>query len=98
MGTDITIEEHSVVVASTNQLSTEIPGEVVILNAETGMYHGMEAVGARIWQLLQRPRTVHDIQATLLKEYDVDPDYCNQDLIHLLQELTAAGLVEVSDT
>jgi hypothetical protein len=54
-------------------------------------------VGARVWHLLQEPRTVQDIRETLLMEYEVERDRCERDLLALLQELVAAGLIEVRD-
>ena len=91
------ILQDSVVVVSDNQLSTQMLGEAVILNARTGTYHGVEEVAARIWELLQEPRTVREIHAALLEEYDVDADTCRRDLLGLLQALAAEGLIEVQD-
>jgi gamma-glutamyltranspeptidase len=86
-----------VVEASKDQVSTGIPGETVILNTRSGMYHNMEAVGSRVWELIQEPRMVDSVHATLLEEYDVDPDTCKEDLLKFLQDLAAEGLIEVRD-
>jgi hypothetical protein len=57
----------------------------------------LDAVGARVWTLIQEPRTISEIQDTLLQEYDVEPERCGWDLQVLLQDLAAAGLVKVND-
>jgi len=54
-------------------------------------------VGAWIWNLIQEPRTVSEIQDVLLKEYDVEPGRCERDLLVLLQKLADEGLIEVKD-
>lgn len=68
-----------------------------LLLDQDGVYYGLDAVGARIWNLIQEPRTMNEVHETLLKEYDVEPDRCERDLLALLQELAAAGLIEIKD-
>ena len=67
----------------------------MILNLDSGMYFGLNAVGARIWNLIQEPRTVRDIRDLLLEEYEVDRERCENDLLALLDRLAAEGLAEV---
>ena len=87
----------SIVVASTNQISSDLGEEVVILNLKDGVYHGLDSVGARIWKLLQDSKTVEDILNILLEEYDVELERCERDLLALLEKLGQEGLIEVKD-
>jgi hypothetical protein len=52
-------------------------------------------VGARIWSLIQEPRTVNEIRNILLEEYEVEPERCERDLLVLLQRLADEGIIEV---
>ena len=92
-----TISERSTVVVIKDQVSCDLSGEAAILNLKSGVYFGLNAVGASIWKLIQEPRTVKEIQEAILEEYDVDPDRCEQDILELLQELSAHGLIEIAD-
>lgn len=92
-----TIPKHSIVVVASDQLSSDLSGEVVILNLKSGTYYGLNTMGARIWNLLQQPKAVDELQKILLDEYEVEVDRCESDLQALLQELAANGLVEVKD-
>jgi hypothetical protein len=83
------------IVAAPEQIASELGGEVVVLNLKTGTYHGLDTIGARIWSLLQEPRTIDAILENLLNEYDVDRDRCQCDLLKLLQDLANADLIEV---
>ena len=56
------ISIESIVAVVENQVSVELAGEAVILNLGSGMYYGLDPVGARIWELLQEPRTVAEIK------------------------------------
>jgi hypothetical protein len=93
--TKSTISGHSVIVAAKGQVSTDLDEEVAILNLEAGVYYGLDAVGARVWTLIQEPRIVNEVRDMLLQEYDVEPERCERDLLALFQSLGAAGLIEV---
>jgi len=86
-----------VVVAARQQISCDLADEVAILNLESGVYYGLDAMGALIWNLIQQPRTMGAIRDALLDEYDVDPERCEGDLRAFLTEMASAGLVEVTD-
>ena len=83
------------VVVAKDQISRDLEGEAVILNLKSGMYCGLSEVGARVWQLLQKPASVKGIRDTLLKEYEVEPDRCERELLALLQDMADNGLIEV---
>jgi hypothetical protein len=91
----MTLDARSIVVASKDQLASEIGGETVILGLTAGRYYGVDAVGARVWQLLQQPIAVADLRDRIVTEYAVDPERCLADLLQLLRQMAGAGLVEV---
>lgn len=86
---------HLIVVAIKDQVASDLGGETVILNLRTGIYHGLDAIGTEIWNLLQNSTTVNNILNTLLQEYDVEPERCERELVALLQKLADAELIEV---
>jgi hypothetical protein len=90
-----TLQLQSVVLASTDQVSSDLANDVAILDLKAGAYFGLTKTGARIWKLLQTPRTVAQIRDCLLQEYNVEPERCETDLLALLHVLVAKGLVEV---
>jgi hypothetical protein len=92
-----TISDRSVVVATKDQVSCDLAGEAAILNIKSGVYYGLDPVGARIWNLMQEPRAVIEIQNTITGEYDVEQEQCARDLISLLEKLLAEGLIEVKN-
>lgn len=85
------------VVVAPEQVAGDLRGEIVILNLRADMYYGLNEVGAMVWRLIQEPRTVTAICAALLAEYDVEPDRCRQDVLALLGDLAAAGMIVVGE-
>jgi len=89
--TDTTIKRNNEVFAS------EIDDEVVMMNIQSGKYFGMDAIGSRIWQLVEEKIRVKDIIAQLLEEYDVTEEQCRSDVLEFLNELYEQNLVEVTE-
>jgi hypothetical protein len=56
----------------------------------------LNELGAKIWRLIQSPQTFAAIREDILAEYEVDVETCDRDLLELLQEMKAAGLIEVT--
>ena len=74
-------------------IDAEIDDEIVALSIEHGTCYGMNRVGSRIWNLLAKPIRICDLCAALLAEYRVDPDVCERQVLDLLEELRAEGLI-----
>lgn len=89
-----------VTLASTARISDgavfrELEGESVILNLQTGTYFGLDPVGTRVWQLIERFGHLTAVRDALLEEFEAGADEVSRDLLHLVAELRARGLVDV---
>lgn len=82
------------IVATKRQVSCTVAREVVILHLDDGAYYGLDEVGARIWQLVQEPRTVGELVRGIVAEFDVENEECARDVRELLVELAHRGLIE----
>jgi len=76
-------------------LFQEVNGETVLLDLDGESYFGLNAVGTRVWQLLQSEHTVGDALDILSDEYDVGREKLESDVGELLTRLTEAGLVRI---
>ena len=83
------------VVVSRDQVSADLSGESVVLGMRDGVYYGLDAVASRIWALLQEPRLLSDVAATIEAEFDVTRDRAAADLLTFAADLAAHGLVDV---
>jgi len=92
-----TVPFSSSVVAAEGQVFSDLGDEVAILDLKGGTYYGLNAVGARIWSLIQEPRTVQEIYDILISEYEVEPRRCEHDLVMLLEDLAEHELIEIRD-
>ena len=74
-------------------IETDVDGEVMALSIRQGTCYGMNRVGSRIWKLLANPVRIDDLCASLLAQYRVDPEVCERQVLDLLEELRAEGLI-----
>ncbi|HUS20088.1 MAG TPA: PqqD family protein [Terriglobales bacterium] len=91
------INRHSKVTVTPDQVSSEVSGEIIILQVKDGMYFGLDDVGAVVWQAIQTPRTVDEIVNTMMGEFEVDREKCQADVCALLEQMAAAKLVSIEN-
>lgn len=67
----------------------------VILNLETGQYHGVNPVGVLVWQLLEPSPTFDQLVATVREQVVDAPDALVGDVAAFLDALVERGLATV---
>ena len=87
----------TIVVATKDQVFCDLGGEAAILSLASGIYFGLNPVGAFVWSLLQEPTRVERVCDAVMQEYDVDPARCDADVRKLLEDLLEQNLIEVRD-
>jgi hypothetical protein len=70
-----------------------IDGEAIIIDLGTGMYFSLVGAGGRIWALLAEQRSLEEILACLLVEYEVGAEAAREDLENLVTQLLAENLI-----
>lgn len=76
-------------------VTTEIDGEVVLLDLTSNSYLGFDAVASSIWGALEQPITLQDLLKLLAEKYDVTEDVCRADTLSFLQDLYERNLLDV---
>lgn len=77
--------------------SAKLGGEAVVLNPNAGQYFGLNEVAARIFDIVQEPKSFQEIEDILIREYDVERDQLRGDVAHFVEALVEQGLVCVSE-
>jgi hypothetical protein len=85
------------VVHAPGQVHRHVDGEAVVLNILSSRYYSLNRVGSRIWSFLVEPRSVAEIISMLTESFVVERAQAEADLLQLLEELRAHGLVDLDD-
>jgi Coenzyme PQQ synthesis protein D (PqqD) len=89
------ITPESILVAADHQVSCDVDDEAALLNLDTGVYFGLNPVGAYIWKLVQSPVTFHQLRQRLATEFPEQQENIDQDLREFLDDMVSAGLVQI---
>lgn len=77
-------------------MSRLVGEETVILDLVSGTYYGLDPVGARIWDLLVDGRTLGEVCACMLEEFEVSREEIERDVLGLISSLREKNLIAVS--
>jgi trimethylamine:corrinoid methyltransferase-like protein len=94
MGVDFA--EDLLIRANGDVVFCELSGELALLDLQSNTYYGLNKVGARIWEMIQEPRSVSQLCEAVVEHYDVDPVRCRADVEALVRQLADARLVRLS--
>jgi Coenzyme PQQ synthesis protein D (PqqD) len=70
--------------------------ETVVLNLQTGKYHGLNPVGGRMLEVVNEAPTVSRAAELIAEEYGQDPGAIEADLVAFCRDLLDRGLLEAA--
>ena len=92
----IVLEDHQKLKKSSEEvLSSEVDGEMVLMNLQTGQYFGLDEIATEIWSLLDDPNSVDDLVKKLMEVYEVKEEECRADTKTMLVQLINLKFLEV---
>lgn len=86
-----------IIFASPDHVFGDLHGETILLSSTTNLYYGLDPVGSRIWSLIQQPTRMSAICASLVEEFEVNPNDCERDTMEFIQKMADANLVIIED-
>ena len=77
-----------------------VAGETLIVPirgkvGDLGSIYSFNGTGTLIWRLLESPKTVAELAASVAHEYEVEPAQAESDVESFVREMKAVGLVEM---
>jgi hypothetical protein len=69
-------------------------GETIVLDLATSRYLSITGVGSRIFELLSEERSVDELVATIVAEYEVEAPDARRDIERFLVDLRTADLLQ----
>ena len=78
-----------------NVLTSDLDGELVMLNMESSYYYGLENIGKFIWDKMSTPVSSEMLIKQLMAHFDVDKETCTKEVMLFIEELQKEGLIVV---
>jgi DNA-directed RNA polymerase delta subunit len=89
------IDLSSLVVRTSGIMTAPVDQEIVLLNIAKNNYVSLDAIGRRIWELIESPVNVSDLSWKLAQEFEGSEQQITTDVIQFLTQLESDGLVRV---
>ncbi len=80
---------------STDLFTAPVDQDLVLMAPALDGYLAMDAVGRRVWELLESPLTVEELCRRLAGEYDATVERIAEDLTPFLRQMEEKGLIRV---
>ncbi len=71
-----------------------VNGEAVILNLDNGYYYSLNKVGTRIWEAIDKQRSLNEILNSLKEKYPLPERQLKNDLLELVKDLEKEKMIE----
>lgn len=95
-GKIVVITLETVLTRDADVIYAALGDDGVMLNVDTGKYHSVNDVGARIWDLLETQQTIGQLCDHLLDEFDVEGPACQAAVLDFVVKLVERGLIHAA--
>ena len=76
---------------------SDMGGEKVMLSVKNGNYYNLGQIGGQIWDAIAEPIPIEQLIQTLLLEFEVSREECEQHVFSFLEHLRKEGLILVHE-
>lgn len=73
---------------------TDLSGEKVMVDFETGKYFLIKGAGNDIWDMIQLETTPGEIIENLMQEYEVSREECERSVYEFLEQLQKLNFID----
>ena len=91
---ELTLDDHVAVADAV--VSRELDNEAVLLNLDTGIYFGLDPVATDMWRAIRSAGALQDVYETVRAQYDAEPAVLRNDLLQLVNQMLAKGLLQAA--
>jgi len=72
-----------------------IDNEILMANFSNDKYYSLNPVSSQIWELLEQPTELCEVCQSLLKQFEIDSDTCQVEVISFAQSMVDAQILKV---
>lgn len=92
---NVTLSQNQVITQVEGNIISDMDGEKVMFSITNGKYYNLGEIGGVIWDLLENPNTLESIIDELMKQYDVDHEICEKQVMSFMDMLNEEGLISL---
>lgn len=89
------IKENSIISRQTDIVFNKLDDEIVMMSIKNAEYYGLDNIGSRIWEIIEKPTSLKQLLELLLNEFDVNEEKCKSDVIEFLVALEKKNIIKI---
>jgi Coenzyme PQQ synthesis protein D (PqqD) len=89
------INENIIISRQKDVVFNKLDDEIVMMSIKNGEYYGLDNIGSRIWEIIEKPVSVNQIADILKNEYAVSESQCKNDVNEFLNILLKKDLIQI---
>lgn len=78
----------------TDVTTRDVDGETLILDRKNEDVHQLNRSASYVWQYCDGQKSTHEIAMSMAKDFTIDLEAAERDVVDLITKLTALGLLE----
>lgn len=92
----IDIENDSIISRHSEIVFNKLDDEIVMMSVQNGEYYGLDNIGSRVWEIIEKPVSFMQIISVLEEEYKVLEEQCINDVKEFLILLKKKDLIYIN--
>ena len=89
------LQDNDLISRSTTVVAADTSDETILIDIDSGYFFQLNKSAARIWELVDPPRSFADLCAAIQKRFDATPETCRTDIAEFVAEMQEQGLLRV---
>jgi hypothetical protein len=89
------VNENIIISRQKDVVFNKLDDEIVMMSIKNGEYYGLDNIGSRIWEIIEKPVSVRQIIDILKDEYSVSESQCKNDVNEFLDILLKKDLIQI---
>lgn len=89
------IQDSDLISRSASVVAADTMDEAILIDIDSGYFFQLNKSAARIWSLVEQPKSFSDLCAALQKMFKAAPETCRSDVAEFVTDMQDRGLLTV---
>ncbi len=89
------IQLETIVARNDSIMFSYLDNKLLMMSIDKGEYYSLDAIGANIWTMLEKPASVAELCDMFVTEFDVGLETCRQDVLAFMYEMYALEVITI---
>jgi hypothetical protein len=89
------LDDADLISRNASVVAADTMDEAILLDIDSGYFFQLNVSAARIWNLVEQPRSFEELCAELRARFAVSPELCRAEVASFVTDLEGRGLLKI---